>query len=95
MKKISLLFTIFLLCSFLLNAQSRDAKKIKKMLDEEQYEQVLEYKSKKEHRLDGKSLFYKGVSAYNLSQDEKANQYFSMSIAKDPTDAGALLQRID
>lgn len=89
MKKISLLFTIFLLCSFLLNAQSRDAKKIKKMLDEEQYEQVLEYKSKKEHRLDGKSLFYKGVSAYNLSQDEKANQYFSMSVAKDPTDAVA------
>ncbi len=86
MKTISILLTISICCSFLLNAQTnKDTEKIKNLFDKNKFEKVLKYKSNKEHVLDARALFYKGLSAYQLSNDKKANKYFGMSVAKDST----------
>lgn len=90
MKKISILVSILILCSFSLNAQTnKNTKKIKKLFEKNQYEKVLKYKSGKEHLLDGEALFYKGISAYQFSDTKKANKYFEMSVAKDSISANA------
>ncbi len=90
MNKISILFIISILCSFLLNAQTnKDTEKIKTLIDKNKFEKVLKYKSNKENMLDARALFYKGISAYQLSNDKKANKYFGMSVAKDSTSGNA------
>lgn len=90
MKKIIILLTISICCSFLLKAQTnKDTEKIISLFEKNQFEKVLKYKSKKEQLLDAQALFYKGLSAYQLSEDKngiiKAMAYFKMSIDKDST----------
>lgn len=90
MKKIGILFSILILCAFSMSAQTnRDTKKIKKFYDKREYRKVVDYKPKRDHKLDGEGLFYKGVSAYRLDETKKANEYLQMSVAKDSSSSNA------
>ena len=56
----------------------------KLLFEQEKYDEIINYKPKDNQQLTANDLFYKGKAFYMMSEDEQANQYFDLAIAKGP-----------
>lgn len=87
MKKI--LFTLFVTTFFFsVSAQDKTTGELKALMDDKQYDRILEHASKS-NEYSAKSLYYIGLAYYMKESDSNCIKFMNLSIAKNPRDPDA------
>ncbi len=86
------ILTTFILtvCSLTVFAQDKTATEIKALLDQKQYDKVIDQYALKSKDLSAKSLYYIGLAFYMKEDDNNCLKFSSLSIEKDASDPAPL-----
>ncbi|PLX08835.1 MAG: hypothetical protein C0596_05945 [Marinilabiliales bacterium] len=79
---------LLIISSGIFAQRSKDAIKIEEFIIEQEYQKAIDYKSKKFKKLDGESIYLKGIALYLNSEDREAIRYFDKAIEKDFKEVG-------
>ncbi|MBK7128188.1 MAG: tetratricopeptide repeat protein [Crocinitomicaceae bacterium] len=82
-----ILMSLMVVCNAATAQTDKYTDKIMDLYNEREYLEVVNYKSKKESEMGSASLFMKGLSCFNLKNENKAISYFDKAIEKGPVDA--------
>ena len=94
MKKILLLLFFILIISPKFFAQvDDDLIFLEQLFDQQNYDEMIKYKSKKIKSLSAKALFYKGLAHFNKEDDKQAYHFFDLAIKKGPANEGMYFYR--
>jgi len=94
MKNLILIFFFIIGFKPLISAQiDENLLALELLFDEQNYDEIIKYKSRKTKSLSAKSLFYKGLAYFNKEDDKNAYRFFDLAVKKGPADEGMYFYR--
>ncbi len=94
MKNLILILVFSIALKPLITAQIDDnLLAIELLFDQQKYDEIIQYKSRKIKSFSSKVLYYKGLAYFNKVDDKNAYRFFDLAVKKGPADEGMYFYR--